>query len=132
MHSRNPLARKHGLLTAAVFFLLLAGFIDPQLLPRLACHVGVMTVAFLVACGFLAAKGIGKLAGVFLRGPIRPWYARSGLVIFLCVALPAMNILFIGIDNLFINARAMGQVTCQQARMFVFMALELLWIVLLA
>ena len=131
MSSINPAARKHALLFAAVVFLLIAGFLDPRILYRLACHIGIMTAAFMVVCAFLAAQGIRRLADAFLRKPIRPWFARPGVVIFLCIMLPVMNALFIGTDALFINIRSMGQVTTQQVRMFVFMGLELLWIAML-
>lgn len=131
MSSRNPAARKHTLLFAAAVFLLIAGFIDPGILHRFACQAGIVTAAFLVIAAFLAAKGIRKLADVFFRGPARPWYGRSGVVVFLCIILPCINIVFIIIDNMFFDITAIGQVTGQQVRMFVFMATELLWIALL-
>jgi hypothetical protein len=75
----NLTPRKHILLFAAVVFLLIAGFLDPGILYKFACHVGIMTVAFMVACAFLAVKGIRRLAEVFLRKPVRPWYCRPGI-----------------------------------------------------
>lgn len=131
MSSQNPAARRHTLLFAAVVFLLVAGFIDPGLLHRFSCQVGIVTAAFLVIAAFLAAKGIRRLAEVFFRGSARPWYGRSGIVVFLCIVLPCVNVLFIIIDNLFFNIAAIGQVAAQQVRMFIFMALELLWIAVL-
>jgi hypothetical protein len=131
MSSANSSSRKHALLFAAAIFLLIAGFLDPRILYRLACHVGIMTAAFMVVCAFLAAQGIRRLADAFLRKPISPWFARSGVVVFLCIILPCINVVFIIIDNLFFNITAIGQVTGQQVRMFIFMALELLWIALL-
>ena len=131
MSSTTPMSRKHALLFAGVIFLLIAGFLDPRILQRLACHVGIMTTAFMVVCAFLAAQLIRRLADAFLRKPISPWFARPWVVVFLCIMLPLMNALFIGIDELFINIRSMGQVTAQQVRMFVFMGLELLWIAML-
>ena len=131
MSSPNPAARRHRLLFAAAIFLLIAGSIDPGILHRFACQTGIATVAFLVVAGFLAAKGIRKLADVFFRGSARPWYGRAGIVVFLCIVLPCVNVVFVIIDNLFFNITAIGHVTCQPVRMFVFMALELLWIALL-
>ena len=131
MSSGNPTARKHTLLFAAGVFLLIAGFRDPQLMFHFACHVGIMSVAFLTVSAFAAAQGMCALAGKVLRDQTSPWYARKGVVVFLCVALPCMNILFLGADAWFIGFRAMGQVTSQQVRMFVFMALELMWLALL-
>lgn len=131
MSSVNPAARRHTFMFAAVVFLLIAGFIDPAILHRFACQIGVVTAAFLVIAGFLAAKGIGKLADVFFRGSIRPWYGRRGVVVFLCIIIPCVNVLFVIIDNLFFNVTAMGQVTAQQVRMFLFMALELIWVAIL-
>ena len=116
---------------AAALFLLIAGFLDPRIVYRLACQAGIVTMAFTLICAFVAAKGIRKLADVFFRGSARPWYARPGVVVFLCVVLPCINVLFIMIDNMFFNITAMGEVTTQQVRMFGFMALELLWIALL-
>ena len=131
MSSQNPAARRHRLLFAAVVFLLIAVFIDPGILHRFACQAGIVTAAFLVIAAFLAAKGIRRLADVFFRGSARPWYGRAGVVVFLCIILPCINVLFIVIDNIFIDIRAMGQVTTQQVRMLVFMAFELLWIAML-
>ena len=130
MISRNPASRRHALLFAAVFFLLIGAFLDPRILHRLACHAGIITVAFLVVCAFLAAKGVGRLADAFLRKPISPWYARPGVVIFLCIIVPCMNVAFLTIDGLFINVTQVAIIS-QQVRMFAFMSLELLWIALL-
>jgi len=131
MSSINPAARRHTLLFAAAIFLLIAGFVDPGILHRFACQAGIVTAAFLVIAGFLAAKGIRRLADVFFRGSARPWYGRAGVVVFLCVILPCVNVLFIIIDNLFFDIKAIGQVTGQQVRMFVFMSLEMVWLALL-
>ncbi len=131
MSSMNPAARRHTLLFAASVFLLIAGFVDPGILRRFSCQTGILTAAFLVIAAFLSAKGIRRLADVFFRGSARPWYGRPGVVVFLCIILPCANVLFIIIDNLFFDITAIGQVIGQQVRMFVFMALELLWIALL-
>lgn len=131
MSSINIAARRHTLLFAAAVFLLIAGFIDPGILHRFACQTGIVTAAFLVIAGFLAAKGIRRLADIFFRGSARPWYGRAGVVVFLCIILPCVNIVFVIIDNLFFNITAIGQITGQQVRMFLFMAMELLWIALL-
>jgi len=131
MSSINPVARRHALLFAATIFLLIAGFVDPGMLHRFACQLGVMTLAFIVISAFLAAKGIRRLADVFFRGSANPWFARSGVVVFLCVMLPCLNVLFILVDNMFFDITNWGQVTSQQARMFIFMSLELLWVALL-
>jgi hypothetical protein len=131
MSSQNPAARRHTLLFVAVVFLLIAGFIDPGILHRFACQVGVINAAFLVIAAFLAAKGIRRLADVFFGGSARPWYGRAGVVVFLCIILPCINVVFIIIDNMFFNITAIGQVAGQSVRMFVFMAFELLWIAML-
>jgi len=131
MSSQNPAARRHTLLFAAAIFLLIAGFSDPAILHRFACQAGIVTAAFLVIAAFLAAKGIRKLANVFFRGSARPWYGKAGIVVFLCIVLPCVNVVFIIIDNLFFNITAIGHVTGQTVRMFVFMAIELLWIAVL-
>ena len=131
MSSQNPAARRHTLLFAAAIFLLIAGFVDPGILHRFACQAGIVTAAFLVIAAFLAAKGIRRLADVFFRGSARPWYGRAGVVVFLCIVLPCVNVLFIIIDNLFFDIMTISQVTAQHVRMFVFMALELLWIAML-
>ena len=109
----------------------MAGFIDPGILHRFACQTGIVTEAFLVIADFFAAKGIGRLADVFFRGSTRPWYGRAGIVVFLCIVLPCVNVVFIIIDNLFFNIMAIGHITGQPIRMFIFMALELLWIAVL-
>ena len=93
MISRNPSSRRHVLLFAAVAFLLIAGFLDPRILHRLACHAGILTVAFMVVCAFLAAKGVRRLAEVFFRGSGRPWYARPGVVIFGMVTDSVLRVL---------------------------------------
>lgn len=127
----SPVSRRQILLFAAVVFLLIAGYLDPAIVHRLACHAGIITVAFLVICAFVVAKGIRRLADVFFRGSANPWYARPGVVVFLCIALPCANVVFIIIDSLFFGITSMGQVISQQVRMFAFMALELLWVAVL-
>ena len=119
----NPVSRKHALL--------IAGFLDPRILYHFACHVGIMTAAFMIVCAFVAAKGTRRLAVVFFRGAATPWYTQSGIVVFLCIILPCANIIFMIVDNVFFNITALSEVTTQQVRMFVFMALEFLWIALL-
>ena len=131
MSSINPATRKQTLSFAAVLFVLVAGFRDPRILHNLACHAGIITLGFMVVCAFVAAHGIRKLADVFFRGSVSPWYARPGVVVYLCIILPVANILFILIDNLFFSIPQIGQVTFQQVRMFIFMGLELWWIALL-
>lgn len=131
MSSVNPSARRHALLFAAAIFLLIAGSVDPRILHRFACQLGIMTLAFLVIAALLAGKGIRRLADVFLRGSANPWFARSGVVVFLCIILPCLNVLFILADNMFFDITNWGQVTSQQARMFIFMFLELLWVAVL-
>ena len=130
MISRNPTSRRHGLLFAAVAFLLIGAFLDPGIVHHLACHAGIITVAFLVVCAFLAAKGIRRLAEIFFRGSGGPWYARPGVVIFLCIIVPCMNVAFLAIDGILISGTQVAVIS-QQVRMFTFMALELLWIALL-
>jgi hypothetical protein len=111
--------------------LLIAGFVDPGILHRFSCQTGIVAAAFPVIAAFLDVKGIRRLADVFFRGSASPLYVRSGMVVFLCIILPCINIVFIIIDNMFFDITAIGQVTAQQFRMFVFMALELPWIALL-
>jgi hypothetical protein len=124
MESKNPVSRKHTLMIAAGFFLLVAGFIEPGLLPRLSSQAGTVTIGFIVVSGFLAAQGIRRLAGIFLRDKA-PWYA---VAVFLCIALPCINPLFLKLDGFFIGTGMIEQVTSPPARMFLFMAFELLWI----
>ena len=131
MSSRNPAARRHRLLFAAAVFLLIAGFIDPGILHHFACQAGVLNAAFIVICGFGAARGIRNLADVFLHGSARPWYNRAGLVVFLCIVLSCMNVLFTIIDNIFFDITTISQVTSLQAKIFIFMSMELLWITIL-
>jgi hypothetical protein len=131
MSSQKPSTRRNTLLFAAAVFLLIAGFLDPRLMFHFACHAGIMSMAFLTISAFAAAQGIRLLAQKLLRNRIGFWHTRSGVVISLCVALPCMNILFMGVDAWFVDFRAMGQVTSQQVRIFVFMALELMWLAML-
>ncbi|MEN6428742.1 MAG: hypothetical protein ABFE13_25620 [Phycisphaerales bacterium] len=125
MESKNSASCKHMLMIAAGFFLLLANFIDPGLLPRLSSQAGTITMGFVIVSGFLAAQGIRRLAAVFLKTNAARWYAMT---VFLCVALPCMNPLFMKVDDFFVSTGMVEQVTSQQARMFIFMAFELLWI----
>jgi hypothetical protein len=131
MSSANPTGRKHSLLIAAIVCLLVAAFVDPEIMHRFACQIGVVNLAFLLIAGFLAAKGISKLADILFRGSARPWFARSGVVVFLCIIIPCINILFKIMDNMFFNITGMSQVTTQQVRMFMFMASEFMWIAIL-
>jgi hypothetical protein len=116
---------------AAVVFLLMAGYLDPAIIHRLACHVGIITVAYLIICAFVAAKSIRKLADIFFRGPTNPWFARPGVVVFLCVMIPCVNVVFIIVDNLFFDTTGMAQVVSQQVRIIAFTGLNLIWIAIL-
>ena len=131
MNSKNAASRKQVLMIAGGFFLLVATFVEPGLLSHLSCQSGTITMGFIALCGFLAAKVMRRLAGVFLRDEVAPWYAGRGVAIFLCVAVPCINPLYTRVDDFFVSAGMMEQVTSQQARMFIFMALELLWMALL-
>jgi hypothetical protein len=119
------------LFAASVVFLLMAGYLDPAIVHRLACHVGIITVAYLIICAFVAAKSIRRLADTFFRGSTNPWFGRPGVVVFLCVMLPCANVVFIIVDNLFFGTTGMGQITSQQVRILVFMGLDFLWIAVL-
>jgi|GEM_PF-3570173 hypothetical protein len=124
MESKNPVSRKHTLMIVAGLFLLVANFTDPGLLPRLSSQAGTVTMGFIIVSGFLAAKGIRRLAGIFLKDKA-PWYA---VAVFLCIAVPCINPLFTKLDDFLVGAGMIEQVTSQPARMFLFMAFELLWI----
>ena len=108
----------------AGFFLLVASFVDPGLLPRLSSQAGTVTMGFVIVSGFLAAQGIRRFAAVFLKDKA-PWYA---VAVFLCIAVPCINPLFTKLDDFLVGAGMIEQVTSQPARMFLFMAFELLWI----
>jgi len=127
MESKNPGSRRHALMVAGGFFLLVAGFVEPGLLSHLSNQAGTISMGFIVVCGFLAARGIRQLAAVFLGEKGSPWYTRPGVVIFLCIALPCLNPLFLKLDDFFLGTGLIQQVTTQQARTFLFMAFELLW-----
>ena len=47
MARMNPASRRNILFIAAVAFLLIAGYLDPGIVHRLACHVGIITAALL-------------------------------------------------------------------------------------
>ena len=113
---------------AATFFLLVAGLVEPGLLSRLASQAGTVTMGFIAVSGFLAAKGIRRLAAVFLGEKAAPWYTGRGVAVFLCIALPCVNPLYIKLDDFFVGTGMIAQVTSQPTRMFIFMAFELLWI----
>lgn len=68
------------------------------------------------------------MAGVFLHDEASPWYARRGVAVFLCLAVPCINPLYMNLDDSFVGTGLIEQITSQQARMFIFMAFELLWI----
>ena len=128
MESQNPVSRKHTLMIAGGFFLLVAAFVEPGLLPHLSSQAGTITMGFAVAASFLAAKVMRQLAGVLLRDKVSPWYAARGVAVFLCIAVPCINPLYIKLDDFFVGTGLIQQVTSQEARMFIFMAFELLWI----
>ena len=115
----------------AGIFLVMAVIDKPSLLLFFASAKQFISIVLIVAAAFVATLGIYRFVEhIFGRGN-QPWYARPGAVIFLAVALMGINAMFMVLDNLFSNILGTGPFLVHKAYIYLFMAFELVWILLL-
>ena len=115
----NPVVRRNILLMISTVLLLIAVLYKPSLLLCFTSFKGAFSVVFTFAAALFGALGIGLFAGVFLRERGNPWYARPHALIYLGAALSLISIL---------GAQLYPQV--HKGSMFLFMAFEVLWVVI--
>ncbi len=127
----NPIHRRKTLLIAAGIFMLLAILNQPALLLFITSPVGLIYIILIATAGFFAAKGIREFADVFLKKPGYPWYSRQGAFVFLAIIMPIINAIYTIFDGIAFSAfRTIHNYPCS-TNIFMFIAFELLWIVIL-
>jgi len=127
----NPVRRRNSILILAGLFLVMAVIDKPSLLLFFTSSKQFISIVLIVAAAFVATLGIYRFVEpIFGRGN-SPWYARPGAVIFLAVALMGINAMFMILDNLFANILGTGPFLVHKAYIYLFMAFELVWILLL-
>ena len=127
----DPTIQRNTLLTAAGIFILVATILSPKLLSCCTSANGFISITCIIIEGLFAAHSTRKLAFAFLREITNPWYAHMMAPIFLLVALPCTSAIFSRIDNLTLNILNVSGFITREARSFVFMSMELLWILIL-
>ena len=129
--SIDPVFRRNALLFGAGIFLLIAFINKPWILLSFLTPKGLTSTALLAFAGLFSAIGIHEIAQIILRGPGEPWYARRGALVFLPVVIILVNALFGMLDKFAHNVAGIGPILTSQAVLYEFIAMELLWIVLL-
>lgn len=126
----NPVRRRNFLLLLAAMFLMMALLNKPSMLFFFISakeFVSVITVAF---AAFFATIGIYQYADRIFGRTELPWYARPGAMIFLAVALIISNALIMLTSKLLSRTVETGLVL-HNAHIYLFMAFEVAWIVIL-
>ena len=127
----DPVRRRNSLLMIAGIFLIIAVINKPSLLLFFASARQFISFALVVFAAFLAAIGIYNFAiSVFGRSEL-PWYTRPWAMLFLVASLLIINAVLMFAGNLFSNVFKANMFFLKDAYIYLFMALEVLWLVLL-
>ena len=127
----EAVGRRNRLLQIAAISLGLAFITGPGTFFALGSLAGMVAAVLMAAGGYFAAKGIRELADLPLRSRYFPWYGRCGAIPFLIVMLTLVNGLFLIFDSVVTEHFPAARLSTQLSRLFVAIAMELFWIVLL-
>ena len=127
----DPVARRNTLLQTAGIVMLIAIICRPAILLFCFSARELLNNTILVVVAFFAAISIDEWAQSFLRSPVDPWYIRRGATIFLFLALLVMTTIVVFVGNWTFKAIGSGPLMSQNGAVLEFIALQLLWIVLL-
>ncbi len=112
-------------------FLVMAVIDKPSLLLFFTSSKQFISIILIVAAAFVATLGIYRFVEPIFGRNNPPWYAKPGAVIFLTVALIGINAIFMVLDNLISNILRTNPFLINKAYIYLFMAFELVWILLL-
>lgn len=126
----NPVRRRNSLLLLSGMFLMMALINKPSMLLFFISAKEFVSIIAIAFAAFMATIGIYQYADrIFGRTEI-PWYARPWAMIFLAVALIIINAMFMLTIRLISKIVETGFVL-HNAHIYLFMAFEVAWIVLL-
>jgi hypothetical protein len=127
----DPVRRRNSLLMLAGVFLVIAVINKPSLLLFFASARQLISLALMVFAALLTAIGIYNFAiSIFGRSEL-PWYTRPWAMFFLVAALLIINAALMLAGNLFSNVFKANVFFLKDAYIYLFMAFEVLWLVLL-
>jgi hypothetical protein len=127
----DPVKRRNSLLMIAGSFLIIAVINKPSVLLFFASARQFISFALMVFAAFMAALGIHSFAEIVFGKTTLPWYTRPWAILFLAVALIIINVVLMLTGNLFSSIFKVNMFFLQNAYIYLFMALEVLWLVLL-
>ena len=127
----DPVSRRNTLLRTAGIVMLLAIICRPALLLFCFSLREFLNTTILVVVAFFAAVSVDEWAESILRSPGDPWYVRKGATLFLLLATLFMTTIVAVVGNWTFKAIGSGPLMSQNGAVLEFIALQLLWIVLL-
>ena len=127
----DPVRRRNSIFMLAGVFLVMAVIDKPSLLLFFTSSKQFISIILIVAAAFVATLGIYRFVEPIFGRNNPPWYAKPGAVIFLTVALIGINAIFMVLDNLISNILRTNPFLINKAYIYLFMAFELVWILLL-
>ena len=119
------------MLIIAGSFLVIAVINKPSVLLFFASVRQFISFALVVFAAFMAALSIHSFAEIVFRRTELPWYTKPWSILFLAVALIIVNVVLTLTGNLFSSIFKVNMFFLQDAYIYLFMALEVLWLVLL-
>ncbi|MFH1613778.1 MAG: hypothetical protein ABIG61_01660 [Planctomycetota bacterium] len=127
----DPVRRRNSLLMLAGVFLIIAVINKPSLLLFFASAKQFISLALMVFAALLAAIGVYNFAiSIFGRSEL-PWYTKPWAMLFLIAALLVINAALMFAGNMLSNMFKTNLFFVQDSYIYVFMAFEVLWLVLL-
>ena len=132
MFQRNidPVRRRNSLLILAGIFSVIAIIDRPSMLLFFVSVREFISLILVAFAAFMATMGIYHYAAHIFGRTELPWYTKPGGMVFLAVMLICINAAFMLMSRLL--SRILGTAFLEHnAHVYLFMAFELLWIVLL-
>ena len=127
----DPVRRRNLLLLLAASFLIIAVINKPSLLLLFASAKQFISFALIIFSALWTALGIYNFAEIIFGKTELPWYTKPWSMFFLAAALIIINAVLIFAGNAFSNAFKVRMFFLENAYIYLFMASEVLWLVLL-
>lgn len=126
----NPVKRRNSILIMAGVLLIIAIVNKPALLLFFISAQRFAGVALIAFAALLATLGIYNFVRKIFGRTSEPWYVKPRAMIFLVVVLIGINALLFLFDSLMSSIFGIGPFLSQRGYVYLFMAFELLWLVL--
>jgi hypothetical protein len=129
--SAHPIVRRNFLLAGSGVLMVTVCILRPATLLLLVSRRELINLAILALVAFFAAISITRCGETWLRGPDNPWYIRRGATIVLPLMLLLMTTLVVVAGNPAFRALGSGPLMSEKGAMLEFVALQIIWVVLL-